>query len=309
MKAIVLLLTAVFSLIGSMRSMGQEISLKSEFFRNSGYYYLPPGEKPSERIGDAKGSAAVVHASFSMPFSVRAEEGRRPTIWGIGIGGSYTSLNNQNFTDYMVSEILDLQAGVFHKRPINDKWSLRASLGVGIFSPTADLSKVRLRNVLGSAGLVFICHIRPNLSVGGGLALNSSLGYPMVFPAVYLNWDLNGKFDISAELIDGLDIAGGYEFNDWFKLSYALEMNGQVAMVKKDGKNMIFSHQYIVTGFRPEIKLRKSGVSVIAMAGLNLYRPASFSERSLKGIIAGDNDYYFSVSPYVSVGVKYNIGK
>lgn len=34
-----------------------------------------------------------------------------------------------------------------------------------------------------------------------------------------------------------------------------------------------------------------------------------FSERTLKGIFAGDNDYYFSVSPYVSVGVKYNFGK
>lgn len=66
---------------------------------------------------------------------------------------------------------------------------------------------------------------------------------------------------------------------------------------------MIFSHQYIVTGFRPEVKLGKK-LSVTGMAGLNLYRPASYSDRTLKGVFAADNDYYFSVAPYASVGLK-----
>ncbi|MDR2039680.1 MAG: DUF6268 family outer membrane beta-barrel protein [Bacteroidales bacterium] len=292
-----------------LEGKAQQLSFKTEYLGNSGYYFLPPGEKPREKIGDAKGSVVVYQGAFNMPLSVKLNENNRPTAWGIGLGGSYTSLNNKNFTDHMVSEIMNLQVGLYHLRPLNDKWSMRASAGVAVLAPSADLSKIRFKHVLGSGGIIFIRHLKPNLSIGGGVAINSSLGYPMIFPAVYLNWELDGKFDVNVELVEGLDVSAGYSFNDWFKLSYALEMNGQAALLEKDGKDVIFSHQYIVTGFRPEIKVGKTGLSMTAMAGLNLYRPASYSDRTLKGVFATDNDYYFSVSPYVSFGIKYNFGK
>lgn len=308
MKLISLFLVALGTLL-CLEGKAQQISFKTEYLGTSGYYFLPPGEKPKEKIGDAKGSAVVYQGAFSMPLSVKLNENNRPTAWGIGLGGSYTSLNNKNFTDHMVSEIMNLQIGLYHLRPLNDKWSMRASAGVAVLSPSADLSKIRFKHLLGSGGIIFIRHLKPNLSIGGGVAINSSLGYPMIFPAVYVNWELNGKFDVNVELVEGLDISASYSFYDWFKLSYALEMNGQAALLEKDGKDVIFSHQYIVTGFRPEVKVGKTGLSLTAMAGLNLFRPASYSDRTLKGVFATDNDYYFSVSPYVSFGIKYNFGK
>src|SRR3546814_13258660 len=113
----------------------------------------------------------------------------------------------------------------------------------------------------------------------------------------------DGKFDSNFELVDGLVISAGDDFNDRFKLSYAFEIDGHVALLKKAGKDVIFSHQYIVTGFRPEVKLGKTGFSITGMAGLNLYRPAAYADRTLKGVFAGNNDYFFSVSPYASVGL------
>lgn len=308
MKLISLFLAVLGTLL-CMEGKAQQLSFKTEYLGSSGYYFLPPGDKPREKIGDAKGSAVVYQGAFSMPLSMKLNANNRPTAWGIGLGGSYTSLNNKNFTDHMVSEIMNLQVGLYHLRPLNDKWSMRASVGVALLAPSADLSKIRFKHVLGSGGIVFIRHLKPNLSIGGGVAINSSLGYPMIFPAVYLNWKLDGKFDVNVELVEGLDVSAGYSFNDWFKLSYALEMNGQAALLEKDGKDVIFSHQYIVTGFRPEIKVGKTGLSMTAMAGLNLFRPASYSDRTLKGVFAADNDYYFSVSPYVSFGIKYNFVK
>jgi hypothetical protein len=55
---------------------------------------------------------------------------------------------------------------------------------------------------------------------------------------------------------------------------------------------------------RPEITLGKGGLSMTGMAGLNLNRPATYMDRTLKGLFAANNDYYFTVSPYVSVGLK-----
>lgn len=303
MKSTTLFLATLATLL-TLEGKAQEVSFKTEYIGNSGYYYLPPGEKPREKIGDGKGSAMIYQAAINIPLSMKLNDNNRPIAWGVGFGGSYVSLKNQNFSEHMVSEIMNLQVGVYHLRPLNDRWSMRASVGMGVFTPSTDFSKISFKNVLGSGGIVFIRHLNPNLDIGGGLAINSSLGYPMVFPAVYVKWKHNGKFDVNIELVEGLDVSAGYTFNDTFKLAYALEMNGQVALLKKDGKDMIFSHQYIVTGFRPEVKLSKKGLSLTGMAGLNLYRPASYSDRTLKGVFAGDNDYYFSVSPYASVGLK-----
>ncbi len=295
---------ATSAVLFSLVAKAQEVSFKTEYIGNSGYYYLPPGEKPREKIGEGKGSAMVYQGAVSIPLSMKMNENNRPTAWGVGLGGSYVSLKNKNFTDDMVSEIMNLQLGVYHLRPLNDRWSMRASVGAGIFAPSTDFSKISFKNMLASGGVVFIRHLNPNLDIGGGVAINSSLGYPMIFPAVYVKWRHKGNFDVNIELVEGLDISAGYKFSDRLKLSYALEMNGQVALLKKDGKDVIFSHQYIVTGFRPEIKLGEKGLSLTGMAGLNLYRPASYSDRTLKGVFAGDNDYYFSVSPYASVGLK-----
>ncbi|MBT2623491.1 DUF6268 family outer membrane beta-barrel protein [Chryseobacterium sp. ISL-6] len=303
MKLTALFLTASATLL-CLKGKAQEVSFKTEYIGNSGYYYLPPNEKPKEKIGDGKGSAMVYQGAVNIPLSMKSNKNNRSTTWGIGFGGAYVALNNKNFKENMVSEIMNLQLGIYHLRPLNDKWSLRASVGIGIFTPSTDFSKINFKNILGSGGIVFIRHLNPNLDLGGGIAINSSLGYPMVFPAVYVKWKLDGKFDINVELVEGLEISAGYDFNEKFKLSYAIEMNGQVALLEKDGKNVIFSHQYIVTGFRPELKFGTTGFSVTGMAGLNLYRPASYSDRTLKGVFASDNDYYFSVSSYVSVGLK-----
>ena len=59
----------------------QQISFKAEYLGNSGYYFLPPGEKPREKIGDAKGSAVVYQGAFNMPLSVKLNENNRPTAW------------------------------------------------------------------------------------------------------------------------------------------------------------------------------------------------------------------------------------
>ncbi len=304
MKILPLFLTALGILL-CLEGEAQQVSFKTEYIGNSGYWFLPNGDKPSEKIGDSKGSAIVYQGMVILPLSMKLNEFERPTAWGVGLSGAYASLSNENFSDGLVSEIMNLQLGIYHLRPLNDKWSMRASAGVGVFTPSTDFSEISFKNVLGGAGVVFIRHLKPNLDLGGGLAVNSSLGYPMIFPAFYFNWKHEGKLNVNVELVEGLDVSTGYDFNDYFKLSLSFEVNGQMALLKKDGKEVIFSHQYVVTGLRPEIKIGKTGISMVSMIGLNLYRPASYSDRTLKGLFAADNDYYFSASMCLSAAIKY----
>lgn len=304
MRKTAFFLIAIITLLVGVKAAAQQLSFRTEYIGNSGYYYLPPGEKPKEKIGDAEGSAMIYRGSLRIPLATSKDKYNRAQLWGMGLSGTYTRFNNDHFTHQMVPEIMNLELGFYNARSLSDKWSLRANMGMGLFMPSTDFSEFNFRNVLFSGGVVIIRHLKSNLDIGAGVAINSSLGYPMVFPTFYLRWELRGKYDVNIELIEGLDASIGYEFTENFTLAYALEMNGQVALLKQDGEDMIFSHQYMVTGFRPEYQVGESRFSVMGMAGLNLYRPASYSERSLKGVFASDNDYYFAVSPYLSVGVK-----
>src|SRR5690606_30900341 len=139
MKLISLFLATLASLL-YLEGKAQQISLKTEYLGNSGYYYLPPGDKPKEKIGDGNGSARVYQGALSIPLSMKMTGTKRPTAWRIGLGAAYVALKNKDSTDDMVSEIMNLHLGVYHLRPLNDRWSMRASIGMGIFSPSTDFS-------------------------------------------------------------------------------------------------------------------------------------------------------------------------
>ncbi len=315
MKTITICLTIAAGVFFCTAANAQ-ISFKTEYIGNSHYMHMTEDESKSdnpgralhsEKVGNSKGSSLVYSGNASIPFYMKMNENNRPTAWGVGLGGSYTSLSNKNFSDDMAlpSEIMNLSLGFFHLRPLGEKMSMMASLGAGIFTPHAKFSKIGWEHVLANGAVVFIWHLRPNLDLGAGVAVNTSLGYPMVFPAMYLNWRLDRKFKVNISMMNGIELSGGYEFNDWFKLSLAFEMNGQMALVKKDGKRMMFNHQYMAVGLKPQIKLGKTGLSLFAMAGLNAFRPAEYSELTLKAMFVNNDSYYFRPAPYASAGIQF----
>jgi hypothetical protein len=294
-----------------------QISFKTEYIGNSHYmhrywpdYWQDDQNKPNpaEKVGDSKGSSLVYSLNASIPFYMKMNENNRPTAWGVALGGTYASLKNQKFSSDVAipSEIMNLNLGFFHMRPISDKWSMMASLGAGIYTPHAKFSDIGWEHVLANGAVVFIWHVRHNLDLGAGIAVNNSLGYPMVFPAMYVNWSLDRKFKVNISMMEGLELSAGYEFTDWFRLSLSGEMNGQMALVKKDGKRMMFTHQYIVAGLKPQVKLGKTGLSLYAMGGMSVHRPAEYSELTLKAMFVGtDHSYFFRPAPYASVGIQF----
>ena len=286
-----------------------QVSIKTEYIGNSDYMYTrndgDDEDEKAEKVGDSQGSAWIHSFNANIPFYMKMNENNRPTVWGVGVDGAFALLDNKNFEGDMVSEIMNLQLGIFHLRPLNDKWSMMANIGAGVFTPFMDFSKIRGKHILGSAGIIFIRHLLPNLDIGGGAALNTSLGYPMVFPSFYLDWRLEGKFNVNVSLSQGLEVSAGYTINDYLGLSLVGTMNGQTALLEKDGEKIMFTHQYIVTGLRPEIKFGKTGISLTAMGGINAVRPTAYNELSLKGMFAEGDDYFFRVSPYASFEIRY----
>ena len=214
-------IATVLLLLVSVESTAQ-ITIKTEYFGTSAYR-----DEHNQKVGNSKGSAMVYHGSANLPLSMKKNESNQPTIWGIGLSGDYASLNNKNIAEPLVlSEILNLQMSLFHVRPLSEKWSMMASVGVGVYTVDTRFSHLRFRNVLGSAGLVFVRRIFPNLELGAGLALNNAFGYPMAFPALYVNWNYGHKLTCSFSALDGANLAVGYNVDKTFSISFITEMGG-----------------------------------------------------------------------------------
>lgn len=295
-----LLLIYVFISIACIQTHAQ-VSFKTEYFGKSNYRMME-GDS-DEKVGKSKGSAIVYQGGISIPLSMSLNENNRPTMWSISAGGAYAKLDNKNFVEPLViDEVMNLGLSINYLRPLNDKWSMMASIGGGIYMPSTKFSQIRFKNVLGSAGAIFIYHLKPNLELGGGIAMNNSFGFPMVFPAFYLNWTTEGRYAVRISMMEGLEMSAGYNVSKNFSLNIVAEMNGQMALLEQDGKDKIFSHQYIVAGLRPEIKIGKN-VSIPITAGVSAMRPTEITNRNLKSLFQ-DRSYYFQISPYVSAGLQ-----
>lgn len=287
--------------LGVIFTSQAQVFFKTEYFGTS-RYQLNQGDS-SQRIGNSKGSAMVYQGGINIPLYMKLNEHNRPTMWSVGAGGAYAKLNNKNFTDPLViDEIVNFGISLNYLRPLNERWSLRVGVGGGLFLPGTDISEVRFRNILGSVSTVFIRHLRPNLDLGGGLALNNSFGLPMLFPAFFLNWKTSGRYSVQVSLNDGFEISAGYNMHKNLRLSFVTEINGQMAILQQDNKDKIFTHQYVVMGLRPEVKLGKH-VTLPLTFGLNATRTAQINERSLKTIFQ-DKGYAFRASLYASAGLQ-----
>lgn len=300
MKMKLILIMAALCLLLTAESAAQ-ITFKTEYFGTSSYR-----DVHNQKVGSSKGSALTYEASANLPFSLKMNENQQPTIWGIGLAGAYVSLDNKNFTEHLVlSEIMNLQMALFHVRPLSRRWSMMASVGVGIYTDDTRFSQLRFRNVLGSAALVFIRRMLPGLELGGGLALNNAFGYPMVFPALYVNWNYGRKLTFNFSAMDGVNLSAGYNVSKSFSISLVAEMGGQMALTEQDGDENIFTHQYIVAGLRPEFRISKH-LTIPVTIGVNAMRAAYFDARSLSALFKSmgrENDPCFQVSPYVSAGI------
>lgn len=294
-----LLLMCVFMSIVCIEVQSQ-VSFKTEYFGKS-QYRISDGDT-DEKVGNSKGSAMVYRGGINIPLSMKLNENNRPTIWSIAMGGAYVKLDNKNFTEpLVVDEIMNLGLSLNHLRPISNRWSMMISIGGGIYMPSTKFSQIRFKNVLGSAGAIFIYHLKPNLELGGGIALNNSFGYPMAFPALYLNWTTEGKYAVKISMMQGLEVSAGYNINKNISLNIVAEMNGQMALLEQDGKDKIFTHQYIITGFRPQIKIGKH-ISMPITAGISAIRPTEITDRTIKNMFK-DGGYYFQIAPHASVGL------
>lgn len=272
-----------------MNSFAQ-ISVKTEYIGNSEFY---------DAVADTNtgnGSAMIYSAGAMVPLSMQAsaedDPYKRATIWGVALSGTFVKMDNHNFPigKELPSQVMNLGATALHLRPLKERWSMLMALGIGSYTPENRLSAIRIdENVLANGALVFIWHWRPNLEIGGGVALNNSFGYPMVFPALYLKYKggFSDKFTIDINLLDGTKVAFGYDYSENLSLKLVANIGGYLAYLRRNGQKEMFSSQTFFVGLEPEFKLGKH-ISIPVTFGGSFIRSGRYRERTLSAMFASE---------------------
>ena len=267
-----------------------QISVKTEYISNSEFY---------DAVADTNtgnGSATIYSVGAMVPLSMQtpAEDDpyKRATIWGVALSGTFVKMDNQNFPigKELPSQVMNLGATALHLRPLKERWSMLMALGIGSYTPENRLSAIRIdENVLANGALVFVWHWRPNLEIGGGVALNNSFGYPMVFPALYLKYKggFSDKFTIDINLLDGTKVAFGYDYSENLSLKLVANIGGYSAYLRRNGQKEMFSSQTFFVGLEPEFKLGKH-ISIPVTFGGSFIRSGRYRERTLSAMFASE---------------------
>ena len=267
-----------------------QISVKTEYISNSEFY---------DAVADTNtgnGSAMIYSVGAMVPLSMQAsaedDPYKRATIWGVALSGTFVKMDNHNFPigKELPSQVMNLGATALHLRPLKERWSMLMALGIGSYTPENRLSAIRIdENVLANGALVFIWHWRPNLEIGGGVALNNSFGYPMVFPALYLKYKggFSDKFTIDINLLDGTKVAFGYDYSENLSLKLVANIGGYLAYLRRNGQKEMFSSQTFFVGLEPEFKIGKH-VSIPLTVGGSFIRSGRYRERTLSAMFASE---------------------
>ena len=267
-----------------------QISVKTEYISSSEFY---------DAVADTNtgnGSAMIYSVGAMVPLSMQApaedDPYKRATIWGVALSGTFVKMENQNFPigKELPSQVMNLGATALHLRPLKERWSMLMALGIGSYTPENRLSAIRIdENVLANGALVFIWHWRPNLEIGGGVALNNSFGYPMVFPALYLKYKggFSDKFTIDINLLDGTKVAFGYDYSENLSLKLVANIGGYSAYLRRNGQKEMFSSQTFFVGLEPEFKLGKH-ISIPVTFGGSFIRSGRYRERTLSAMFASE---------------------
>ena len=267
-----------------------QISIKTEYISSSEFY---------DAVADTNtgnGSAMIYSAGAMVPLSMQAsaedDPYKRATIWGVALSGTFVKMDNHNFPigKELPSQVMNLGATALHLRPLKERWSMLMALGIGSYTPENRLSAIRIgENVLANGALVFIWHWRPNLEIGGGVALNNSFGYPMLFPALYLKYKggFSDKFTIDINLLDGTKVAFGYDYSENLSLKLVANIGGYSAYLRRNRQKEMFSSQTFFVGLEPEFKLGKH-ISIPVTFGGSFIRSGRYRERTLSAMFASE---------------------
>lgn len=268
-------------------------------------YFLSSRFRNHEKVDCGKGDLQRVKASVNVPLSVKLDRWGNPRVWNVTFSATHGWLGNEGFArELNPDRIINANISVSHSRNIHENWMLIASLGAGIYAPT---DHVTFRSVLANGAVIFAYKLSKNLRVGLGAGLTNSYGAPMVMPMGYLDWRLKGSIEVLLNISNGVKTNVKIKATDRLTVDITpVEFDGMSAVVRRDGKNKLYSMFMIRSNLTLEAALNKY-FTIFGGVGGALLRNASIKERKISSLFGGDDKdkYRFKTAPQFLAGIRY----
>lgn len=294
MKRCILLVCSTFVIVAAF---GQ-VTIRWDYFMNSSF-------RNSDNEICGKGDFQRVKARVNIPLFVKLDDYGKPRVWNATMTVTHGWLGNSGLAcELNPSRIINSNVSLSHIRHLSENWMLIASLGAGIYAPTNNVS---FKSVLANGGAIFAYNLANNFSVGLGAGLTNSYGTPMVMPMGYLNWQLKGRVELLLNVSNGVKANVKIKANERLTMDVTpIEFDGMSAVIKHDGKDMLYSMFMIRSLLVVDMDLGK-GFSLLGGAGGVLLRNSSIQERKIDNLFSGGdtNKYRFKTTPQFSAGIKY----
>lgn len=258
-------------------------------------------DKDGNKQGE--GSMTRLSAQYTQKLSMKLDEQYRPTAWMLTLNAKYASLNNKKGAEEFVpDEMLNASVNVTHIRPLSDKWSLMASLGIGIYAMP---DEIYLRSLQANGGAAFIYKVNPNLDLGVGAGLTNAYGMPGILPMFYMKWVTTGLYEVDLSMMTGLKLSVKRKWNEQFSTRLVVfDMDGMSAVVKDEGKWKVYSTNLMRSMLQAEYH---PADNVLLYAGIGgVWRRSSrLADRKFKNfykMFSDDNRKHFKSAMTIRVG-------
>lgn len=291
--------TILLTLIVVFNMNGQQLEISTGYLSRSAF-------TDKQKVSYGKGELYRIGVKYNQPLSVKMNDYGEPIIWTASIHGSLYDLRNTGeATNQNPDDILNASVNVTHIRPISERWSIIATLGVGIYSAPKDIS---WSSILANGGCLFIYKVNDIFSIGAGVGLTNAYGAPMVVPMTYVKWNPQGRFEFDLNISSGIKASAQTWFGQNFKLKWnLLEMEGITSVIKMEGKNKLYSSMMLSSYFTPSFYFNKKW-SVFLDAGVDMVRTCKVTDRKIKYLFGGQKDEdkrHFRPAGKLGIGIRY----
>ncbi len=254
-------------------SAQHKTEVKSEFIGQSNML-----DGDGNKVGE--GWFEKLTVSYTVPMKVHLDSLMRPIMWLSNIQGNYAWLNNKNGAEQFAPDrIMSVSYSVTHFRPLRGKWSIAASLGLGLYGKPEHLSG---HSLMASGLLSFYYQFNPRLSLSFGGALTTSYGSPLFIPLMGIDYKNQRGLQVFMGMTNGYEIYAQQQVTPWLKVRLTgMRADGLPGDVRTDVGHRVYSSTAMKSNLAPIFRLGKRGELNVA-AELVYSRNCNITEYSYK---------------------------
>ncbi len=301
---VALVLLGFTSVSAQVRIIGFKLSTQ---LLPSADYSMPVGKDQHKKTG-ASSSQQYYSMGLAMQLASRVDSATgMARTWTGTFNGSYMHFSNKGYEAAVFpASLVSAEAGVQYYRGLNRKWGFLGLFSAGIY---AEKNHISGEAIVVNVGGVFIRQYSPDFSLGFGLIVNNSFGTPLPWPAIFVNWQMGGRYKLNINLPDkGPGLAYNVSFMRSFSKMYDLGIAFKPRMLSYYVDNTPDNRHLLTYWELPigiENRIHLNHIDLFANAGLVALRSVQYNEKKISQIFSDAPGHKLSAAPFLNLGLQW----